>query len=248
MAVAHVETVKTNDNDGGSTATLGPITVASGSLLLIGWISFSSGAPRTVVSATLSGGGGQTFTNDKHFAGASQAATILSLANVAAGTYTVALVLSGNFAAGTGWLTEVSGAALSSQQDTAGEDAAGTSANAATGTYASGATDSFWYCCVGSDSGTNPTTITAVSPWTIPTNGSEVNGAVNNAGGVEYIANPGTSSFNGQMTITSTAWAAVGMAYKAAGTAVAIAPGVGSVPMTGRQVTCGLGIGMPSVP
>jgi hypothetical protein len=39
-----------------------------------------------------------------------------------------------------------------------------------------------------------------------------------------------------------------GMNVAAAVVAVSIAPGVGSVPMTGRQVTLGLGIGMPDVP
>lgn len=221
--MAHVATTKGSNNTPGTSFNTASITPSTGELLLLGLISYRTGGDFTTNSVSWNS---TALAQDKTITfnnGVDRVHVELwSLPNLtgAASTGTVNYSASVDFK--TYFWMRVSGAATASITDSAGGSASGTGTAVATGSFSSVASDDFWVCVMGCTASANPSTVTAAAAWTIDTtNGRELNGATNMVGGMEYIANPGVTSENGQFTITSSNWAAVGMAYKAAGGAAA---------------------------
>jgi hypothetical protein len=214
-AVAHVATIKVNDTTPGTTWTTTTVTPSTGELLIVGLVAYRSGGTFTVTATW----NGNALTEDKTITSTNGAdvfrASIFSLPNVTSATAGVAFTFSAATDFKTAFVMRVSGAATSSITDGTGGSATGSSTTPATGAMTSTNSDDFWVSVMGNIDGSNPSTVTAGAGWTIPTNGSETNGASEVVGGIEYIANPGATSKNGQWTITSSQWNVVGMAYKA---------------------------------
>lgn len=211
MAVAHVQTLNANDNDGGTTATGPSITTTAGNLLAAVLYGFDAGAGNPTCSASSfnSVAGTQDITRQQ--AGTDSRIYIFHWENIggvtAAPTFTVS--------SGAGWwvvVMEISGAATSSAIDGAGSSATATSTAPAPGVFTAAATTGFTLSAFGAEIATG--SITGLSaPWVTPTNGTgQANGR---EFGVQYqLASP--AAVNGTWTITSAPWAAAQVVYKVA--------------------------------
>jgi hypothetical protein len=220
MAVAHVQTIKSIDNDANTSQTTNSITVTGGNLVLCMVAQFRSAAvPNAPTSVQLDGSTAFTHDLTQQETDTGRAVSLFSLANVAGGAHTVSITF--DFAPNqvATYLMEVSGAATASYQDGVGvgADFTGATTTPETGAFVAGQTTDYWVSALVSSAAINPSTVTAGSGWAIPTNGSEVDGTANCVSGVEYIANPGTATQNGQWTQTSARAAVLVFAYKVAG-------------------------------
>lgn len=217
MAVAHSATTKASNNVAATTLTTASVTPVSGDLLILGLASLESAAAHTVSTVTWNS---ISMTQDKTTAVTISAGgmrvSLWSLPVVTGAAATGLITFSRSVTNKTYFWMRITGAATSSITDSAGGAAVSVSAGTAatTGAFTSTASTDFWITLVGSDSSANPATFTVGSGWTIPTNGTETNGATNLAAGIEYIPNPGATSETGAFTLSSSNWAIVGMAYK----------------------------------
>lgn len=216
MAVAHVATIKGSDNTAGTSTTTSSVTTTTGEVLFLGVVALDSTATFTMTAAwnTIA------MAEDKTVvlvatAGAYLRVSLFSLPIASGAAATAVISFSTTLEFNTWFLMRASGLATSSITDSAGGSGTGTGTAVATGAFTSTASDDYWVSVCASESSANPATVTATSPWTIPTNGSETNGTANMVGGISYIANPSATSEDGQWTISSSQWRVVGMAYKA---------------------------------
>lgn len=220
-AVAHVATLKISDNTAGTAANGSSVTPSTGDLLLVGIMAYRSAGAFTITASW----NGNAMTEDKTTTAIAGNAvsvfrtSLFSLPNVTSATAATALTFSASVDFCTIFTVRVSGAATSSITDGtggAGNTGTGGATSISTGAMSSTNSDDFWVTLIGSDSGANPASLAAAG-WTIPTNGSELNGAANVVAGIAYIANPGATSETGAWTASNSVLATVGMAYKAAG-------------------------------
>lgn len=219
MAVAHVQTLSANQNGAAATTMVSPsITITGGSLVLVGLVAFDPGTGSPNASSVVFNSGAQAFTRaigPRNSNDTDHSVEIWYLQNATGGTATVTATWP-IAQVGQIYVTEVSGAATASVVDGAGASAAGSSTAAATGSYSTTNSDDFWYAVVVSEV-VAAGVVTAGSGWTIPANGSQTTTGGNNVvGGVEYKANPATTSGNGQFTVASGGWGVAGIAFKAA--------------------------------
>jgi|SoiMethySBSTD1v2_1073268.scaffolds.fasta_scaffold107423_2 hypothetical protein len=218
--VSHDETITGSEAPGADAVfDTGSITLASASLVLGVFAGFEPGAgsPRLVATtgcqldATTNftvGIAGQNSPDGDHAVG------LWYLANAASGSHTVRFTLTSAQTDLTVYVMEVLGAATSSPADSAGASANGTSTTPATGNHVATNTDNFWIAAATSESTTG--TPANGTGWTIPTNGSQTTSGRKRSA-VEYIANPGTATEDGNFTgFTSAGWAALVMPFKAA--------------------------------
>lgn len=219
MAVAHVATLKISDNTAGTTANGSSVTPSTGDLLIAGIMAYRTAGTFTITASW----NAQAMTEDKTTTASAGGSTLFrtslfSLPNVSTATAAPALTFSASVDFCTIFTMRVSGAATSSITDGTGGAGNTSSAGAtsvSTGAMSSTNSDDFWVTLIGSDSGANPASLAAAG-WTIPTNGSELNGAANVVAGIAYIANPGATTETGAWTASSSVLATVGMAYNAA--------------------------------
>lgn len=222
MAVALAQNpAKTINNLGTSPQTVTGLTTSSGSLILVVVMGFGTGAAvnaptsvkldnTTTMTADVTSGDINTSSNFH------MRVSIYSLPNVASGAHTATVVWPATIPTNTLYFfVEVSGAATASVVDGTGASGSGVGTAAATGAASSTNGDDFWIAATTSLAA-NPATFTAGAGWTIPTGGTETNSAANLCGGMEYIANPGATSENGQFTLKTGDWVASVIAYKAA--------------------------------
>lgn len=217
MAVAHVQTIKTHSNSVSPTYDSGNITVSAGNLLLCAVIARNSSVAPSISSVQLNGS--TAFTQDANQSDGGffdDTVYLYRLENVSAGTHFVRVTFAAQQAGCCVYVTEVSGAATSSALDATSIGTNGSGTAVATGNRTVTASDDFFYAVTTTRSTANPATITGAGSFTIPTNGSELNGAANFPTAVGYRANPGTTTLNGQFTIDSSNWVAAAAAYKAA--------------------------------
>jgi hypothetical protein len=227
MAVAHVQTVKrVIDATASATHSSGAVTFTAGNLGICAVLSYAGGTAPPAVSSAVSSTGG-SFTIDKTVADSVVRVTILSKANMSAGSQTCDIT----FADGTTdyvtiFFMEASGVATSSPADGTGAADQGTGTASSTGTF-TGVATSFYVCATLSLATGESNTITAGAGWTIPTNGTEVNGSLHNSGGIEYKANPGGTSHAGEMTLSDAEWFTAAYAYLVATAATGIKNKIG---------------------
>ena len=215
---AHQETIKGSGT--GTSIVSGSMTSAGSELWLVSALVYDAGGAVTITAQL---DGVTSFTRDRSQlldvpggnANEEQLA-IFSLPDVASGSHSVTVAFTGiNVDAVTIFVSRFSGMATSSVVDGTGASATGTSTAAASGTFTTTNSDGVFYGAAFTESGSNPATVTN-STWTIPTNGSELDGSANIVGGVAYLINPGTTSGNAQFTVDNVAWIAMGIGYKVA--------------------------------
>jgi hypothetical protein len=221
MAVAHVQTTKTVDNSGGTSITSGSMTLTAGNLALFAALEFGAFGSALPVPTSAKLDNTTAFTQDLTFEANTSSnfrmrVTLYSMPNVSGGSHSVTVAHSGNIPSNVLYFfMEVSGALTTAAVDGTGASASGVSTAAASGSASSTNSDDFWIAATTSLAA-NPATFAAGSGWTIPTNGTETNSSSNLCGGVEYMANPGATSENGQFTLKSGDWVCGAIAYKAA--------------------------------
>lgn len=237
-AVTHVATYVDANHTGTSPNTITGVVTQLGDLVLCGsYVSETGAGHPTVTSVQLNGVTAFQADVDIELATGDSRVYIHSLANVAAGTHTVVVARTalGNC---TAFAMVVRGAATSAYTDGSNTwTGTGTSTTASTGARTAAAATDFWFLMVGNETALN-TTMAQISPWTIPANGSVVDGATPNAvAACAYIENPGTATETGQMTLgASAAWGAVMFAYKvlsAGGTDLSVSFGSIGEPVVG---------------
>jgi hypothetical protein len=218
-AVAHVQTLVANDNDVDTTATGPSITTTAGNLLGCVIYGFDPGAgnPTCSVSSFNSVAGTQAITRQQ--AGGDSRIYIFYWENIAGVTAAPTFTVSAN-ARWSIFAVEISGCATSSALDGAGSSDTATSTAPAPGVFSAGTTDGFTLSAFGAEIATGSIT-GLTSPWVTPTNGTTQN--IDLEAGVQYqLASP--ASVNGTWTISSAAWVAAQVVFKAA------AAGGGGVP------------------
>jgi hypothetical protein len=242
MSVAFVQATNTPFAAAASPETTGNITVTAGNLLICCVESYSSaGTVTDITSVKLNGT--TSFTKGITAEGLCSGSvhirgSIWYLENIVAGTHTVTVTytLGGpSHDVDSIYLIEASGVATSASADGAGVGTVGNSNAPASGSFTTLGTSFVVAVCGGDQSG-NPVTINNGSGWTIPANGKVTDGNQYITGAVEYKANPGTTSHNGQFSFGAIAnWGSVGFAFKAAAAASDTQEWRGSYPMPRRQ-------------
>jgi hypothetical protein len=221
-AVAHVQTIEYSDSGGDSTTTTtgSVITLTAGRLLVVTVVGWGTGPP-VVTNIQLDGTTALTAAGGLGAVGDVWAYQRY-LPNVPSGSHGVTVTYDMLASWDSIFLTEISGAATTSPLDGTCATASGNSATPASGNV-SGVATSFY---IGGFGIGNAGGVTAGSGKTIPTNGiSSVA-----TGAMEYVANPGSTPQNLDFSgVSSSAWVAVGCAYKIA----AVGPVVGSLRLLG---------------
>jgi hypothetical protein len=242
VAVAHVQTVVANDNDGGTSLAGPSLTTTAGNLLAVVVYGFDGGAGNPLVtSVTFNSVTNSTPDISQAGTALDSALYIFHFENIAAVTGAVTGVVNAN----AGWSVfamEISGCATASALDGAGSKAINTSGSItpAPGVFTASATDGFTLSAFGAEIATG--SITGLSsPWVTPTNGTTQ--SAGREAGVEYqLASP--ANVNGTWTISSAPWAACQVVYKIAsgggGTTRGIPFGNDSTAFTGGRCFTGI--------
>jgi hypothetical protein len=202
-AVVHVQTINASDFSSGTTLTSGSFTTSAGDLLIAAIAYYDA---QTITSVKLDDAIDFTLNiSQTHGSDNAIRGHIYSVPNVSSGSHTVTVTWSSAALFKMLFVTEVSGAATTTPVDGAGVSDYGNGTSCSSGSYVAAGT-SFWY---GFAVAPNAGSFTAGTGWTIPTNGSD--GSLFAA--VEYKANPGSSPQTADMTIGSTNWICLGIAY-----------------------------------
>lgn len=223
MAVAHVQTAKSTYHANETTQTTATITFTAGGLAIVTVLGYESGGV-TVAPTSVKLDGTTDFSlvldSGEYASGADHLRiTVWCLENISAGSHSATVVFAHVFVS-TLFITEASGCASSAAADGAGASASGSSSTPASGSYVASASNDFWLAAVTGPAWTSPATFTAGTGWTIPTPTSGSEETDSNfwlCGAVEYIANPGTTTENGDWTTQSGFNLAAVVAFKAAG-------------------------------
>lgn len=223
MAVALVQDpVKTVINAGGATITTNPISLTVGNLLVLVALEFGNFGSALPAPTSAKFENTTVMTAEKTFEANTSGTfrmriSYYSLPNIPlGGNRTVTVAHSGNLPDNILYfLLEISGATTTAASDSAGAGANGLITPADSGTATSTKSNDFWIAATTSLAG-NPAHFTHGTGWTMPATGSsETNSAANLCGAVEYAANPGVTSLNGQFIVDAGDWVCVTMAYLA---------------------------------
>lgn len=240
MPVAHVQTAKSVYHAGETTEVTASITFTAGGLAIVTVMNYENNLATAVpTSVKLDGTTNFSLVMDSgDFVGGTDhlSISVWCLENVSAGSHSATVTFT-HVGVATLFITEASGCVSSSAADGAGAFASGSSTTPASGSYVASAANDFWLAAVTGSAWAAPATFAAGSGWTIPTPTSGSEETDSNfwlCGAVEYIANPGTNTENGQWTTEAGINVAVVVAFKSADVVGDISTLVGE-PITGSS-------------